>query len=512
VIQAISKAVSGRSAATASFWRLRPARAGRLASLAAGAVVLVWAGAVQARGTPDGFSELAERLLPAVVNVSTTQTMKESTAQNMPEIPQFPPGSPFEEFFKEFFERQMHQPDAPPRKVTSLGSGFIIDPSGIVVTNNHVISDADEITVILQDNTQLKAKIIGKDTKTDLAVLKIDAGKPLPAVKFGNSDNAQIGDWIIAIGNPFGLGGSVTAGIVSAHHRDINIGPYDDFIQTDASINRGNSGGPMFNMDGEVIGINTAIFSPSGGSVGLGFAIPASLAKPVIEQLREFGHTKRGWLGVRIQAVTDEIAESLGLDKVRGALIAKVNEGEPAAQGGMQAGDIVLNFDGQVVNDFRKLQRVVAQAPVGKTVKVVVWRNEKEIPLEIKIGELEQYEATAAAEEKAKEKKEAPPPVASAEMLGLKLSELTPELRQQFNIAEGVHGVVITDVTATSDAADKGLKPGDVILEVSQEEVGSPKEVQAKIDSAKKDKRKSVLLLVERQGNLQFVPLKVVEG
>ena len=507
----IFKTAPSRVLAPAPRERTFPGRRAGAAGLVFGALLLLWAGVAHARGAPDSFSDLAERLLPAVVNVSTSQTLKES-AQNMPEIPQFPPGSPFEEFFKEFFERQM-RPDAPPRKVTSLGSGFIIDPSGIVVTNNHVIADADEITVILQDNTQLKAEIIGRDAKTDIALLKIKADKPLAAVKLGNSDNAQIGDWIIAIGNPFGLGGSVTAGIVSAHHRDINIGPYDDFIQTDASINRGNSGGPMFNMDGEVIGINTAIFSPSGGSVGLGFAIPSTLAKPVIDQLREFGHTKRGWLGVRIQAVTDEIAESLGLDKVRGALIAKVNEGEPAAQGGMQAGDIVLSFDNQTIPDFRKLQRVVAAAPVGKTVKVLVWRNEKEVPLEVTIGELEKYEAAAAAEEKAKEKDQPPSvAVASAEMLGLKLSELTPELRQQFNIPEGVRGVIITDVTAQSDAADKGLKPGDVILEVSQEEVANPKEVQAKVDSAKKGGRKSVLLLVERQGNLQFVPLKVVEG
>lgn len=502
--------VAGRPGTPARGGQRHAGGPSRVAGFVLAALLLLWSGASQARSAPESFADLAERLLPAVVNVSTTQTIKE-TAQNAPEIPQFPPGSPFEEFFKDFFEHQMHSDQ--PRKVTSLGSGFIIDPSGLVVTNNHVIADADEITVILQDNTQLKAQIVGRDAKTDIALLKVKADKPLSSVKFGNSDNERIGDWIIAIGNPFGLGGSVTAGIVSAHHRDINIGPYDDFIQTDASINRGNSGGPMFNLDGEVIGINTAIFSPSGGSVGLGFAIPSSLAKPVIDQLREFGHTKRGWLGVRIQAVTEEIAESLGLDKVRGALIAKVNEGEPAALGGMQAGDIVLSFDNQPMQDFRKLQRVVANAPVGKKVKVLVWRNEKEVPLEITIGELEKYEATAAAEEKAKEKNQPPTPtVASAEMLGLKLSELTPELRQQFNIPEGVRGVIITDVTATSDAADKGLKPGDVILEVSQEEVANPKDIQAKVDSAKKGGRKSVLLLVERQGNLQFVPLKVVEG
>jgi serine protease Do len=487
--------------------RPRRLRARGIAVVAAATLVFAFAQTALARPVPETFSDLAEKLLPAVVNISTTQVLKQESMQNVPEIPQFPPGSPFEEFFRDFMERHLH-PEIP-RKATSLGSGFIIDPSGIVVTNNHVIADADEITVILHDNTALKAEIIGRDPKVDVALLRVKSDKPLPSVKMGDSDTARVGDWVMAIGNPFGLGGSVTVGIVSAHHRDINIGPYDDFIQTDAAINRGNSGGPIFNMSGEVIGIATAIFSPSGGSVGLGFAIPTSLAKPVIAQLQEYGHTRRGWLGVRIQAVTDEIAASLGLKEPKGALIAKVNENEPAAKGGMQSGDVVLSFDGQDVADFRKLQRIVAETPVGKKVKVLVWRNEKEVPLEITLGELEKYEQTATAEPK--EKSESPAPK-GIEMFGLKLAEITPELRAKFGLPEDARGVVITDVAATSDAADKGLRAGDVIYEVNQADVGSPAEIEANVDKAKKAGRKWVLLGVSRQGNLQFVPLKVTEG
>ena len=324
-----------------------------------------------AKPAPDGFADLAAKLLPAVVNISSTQTIKPgqdngddpdnpappggngngngSGNRGTPDIPQFPPGSPFEQFFKDFLNRnhQGQQQDALPRQQTSLGSGFIIDPSGLVVTNHHVIDNADQITVTLQDGTNFKAEVVGQDTKTDLALLRIKSDKPLPSVKFGDSDKTRVGDWVIAIGNPFGLGGSVTAGILSARARDINSGPYDDFLQTDASINRGNSGGPMFNMDGDVIGINTAIYSPSGGSIGIGFAIPSDLAKPVLDQLKDYGHPRRGWLGVNIQNVTDEIAESLGLDKPKGALIASVHEGGPAQVAGIQPGDVVLMFDGK---------------------------------------------------------------------------------------------------------------------------------------------------------------------
>ena len=320
--------------------------------LAAGmAVALLVQGvpAADAKPLPESFADLAERLLPAVVNVATTQTVQDrGPAMDMP---QFPPGSPFEEFFKDFFERNGGNRPQQPRRAQSLGSGFLVSSDGIVVTNNHVIADADEIKVRLSDDTEFPAKLLGTDPKTDVAVLKIDAGdRELPFVKFGDSDRLRVGDWVVAIGNPFGLGGTVTAGIVSARGRDIGQGPYDDFIQTHASINRGNSGGPLFNLDGDVIGINTAIFSQSGGSIGIGFAISSKLSSNVVAQLREFGRTRRGWLGVRIQQVTDEIAESLGLQKARGALVADVTPDGPAKQAGIQAGDVILKFAGQDVS------------------------------------------------------------------------------------------------------------------------------------------------------------------
>ena len=346
------------------------------AAFAVGAA-LVWTApvpAVAAGGPgPDGFADLAARLLPAVVNVSTTQTLKK---EDMPDMPQFPPGSPFDEFFKDFMERQKGQ-DATPRKVTALGSGFIIDPSGLVVTNNHVIDDAEQITVILHDTQAFKAKIVGRDTKADLALLKIEVPTKLPFVQFGDSDGARVGDWVIAIGNPFGLGGTVTAGIVSARARDINAGPYDDFIQTDASINKGNSGGPLFNMKGEVIGINTAIFSPSGGSIGIGFSIPSNEAKPVLADLQKYGKTRRGWLGVRIQSVTPDIAESLGLKEQKGALVAGTTPDGPAEKAGIKAGDVILTFDGKDVVDMRRLPRIVAETGIDKDVDVQLWRGGK---------------------------------------------------------------------------------------------------------------------------------------
>ncbi|MBI3708792.1 MAG: DegQ family serine endoprotease [Proteobacteria bacterium] len=468
-----------------------------------------------------GFADLAERLLPAVVNISTAQVAQRPAQpapgersergerRRGPEIPQFPPGSPFEDFFRDFFDRQ-NRPDAPPRRTQSLGSGFVIDPSGLVVTNNHVIADADEIKVILQDNTQLNAKVVGKDTKTDLALLKVDPPKPLVALKWGNSDVSRVGDWVLAIGNPFGLGGTVTAGIISARARDINAGPYDDFLQTDASINRGNSGGPMFNLAGEVIGINTAIFSPSGGSVGIGFAVPSALAHPVIDQLKEFGRTRRGWLGVNIQSVTDEIAESLGLDKARGALVARVTEKGPAEQGKIQQGDVVLKFDGKEVNEMRRLPRLVAETPVDRSVKVVVWRKGREITLDVKVGELEENEQQAGATQRGGR---ADPNTSGGqtpvEALGMTLSPLTPELRERFEVPERTRGVIVTKVDDGSNAAERGMRPGDVIVEVAQEEVTTPGQVVAKVKDAKSGGRKSVLVMVERKGEQRFVGLTI---
>jgi len=498
-----------------------PARRGAAIGLAA---LLIVASAVlasapaAARPAPDGFADLAEKLLPSVVNISTTQTVKSESGREHPgpEIPQFPPGSPFEQFFRDFFDHGMPKngrPEAQPRKATSLGSGFIIDPSGYVVTNNHVIADADEITVILHDDTNLKAELVGRDTKTDIALLKVKTDKPLTAVTWGDSDASRVGDWVLAIGNPFGLGGSVTAGILSARQRDINSGPYDDFLQTDASINRGNSGGPMFNMDGQVIGINTAIYSPSGGSIGIGFAIPSALAKEVVEELKgETDHTvHRGWLGVRIQAVTDEIAESLGLDKAHGALIASVSENGPAQAAGIQAGDVVVSFDGKPVEDMRRLPRLVAETPVDKTVPVTVWRKREETTLQVKIGRLEESDQQQAnAQEPAK--KGGTDQSGIIKTLGLTLSSITPELKEKYSLADDSKGVVVVEVAKDSPAAAKGVRPGDMIMEAAQEEVKSPGEISSRIDEAKKSGRKSILLLVERQGDLRFVALRLDQG
>jgi serine protease Do len=473
------------------------------------ALVLLPLEAALAKPAPDSFADLAAKLLPAVVNISSTQTIKNE--KNRPEVPQLPPGSPFEDWFKDPQDRGKGKSDGtPPRRATSLGSGFIIDSNGLVVTNNHVIADADEITVTLQDDTAFKAEVVGRDTKVDLALLRIKPTKPLPSVKFGDSDGTRVGDWVLAIGNPFGLGGSVTAGILSARAREINAGPYDDFLQTDASINRGNSGGPMFNMNGEVIGINTAIYSPTGGSIGIGFAIPANLARPVVEQLRDFGRVRRGWLGVNIQSVTDEIAESLGLDKPHGALIASVRDGGPAQTGGIQPGDVVLTFDGKDVSDMRHLPRIVAETPIDKAVKVTVWRKRKELTFDVKVGELKEEEQQAAVTP-GKQDTPAEPP-GTVKTLGLSLANLTPELRERFSLGEDTTGVVVLDVANDSAASEKGMRPGDIIVEVAQEEVKNPAQITAKIDEAKKAGRKSVLLLVDRQGDLRFVALKLDES
>jgi len=485
---------------------------------------------VRPGGPANGFADLAEKLLPAVVNISTTQAAPQRADRpgrpgapggqdrpegSRPEIPQFPPGSPFEEFFKDFFDRHGgDRPDAPQRKATSLGSGFVIDAkNGYVVTNNHVVQDADEITVILQDDTNIKAELVGRDSKTDVALLKIKTQHPLVAVPFGDSDAMRVGDWVVAIGNPFGLGGTVTAGIVSARQRDINAGPYDDFLQTDAAINRGNSGGPMFNLNGEVIGINTAIFSPSGGSVGIGFAIPSNIAKTVVAQLKEFGRTKRGWLGVRIQGVTPEIAESLGLPAPKGALVASVTPNGPAAKAGIQAGDVVTKFDGKDINEMRRLPRVVAETAIEKSVPVEVWRKGKAQTLQVKVGELEAAEESGllanAPEEPEKPKANGPKPT---EALGLKLTGITPELRQQFELKPDQKGVVVTEVANGTPASEKGVRPGDVIIEVGQEEVKAPGDVAAKVQKAREQGKKSILLLIERQGDLRFVALPLGQG
>ncbi len=471
-----------------------------------------------ARSAPESFADLAQKLLPAVVNVSTTQTVKQAQAgpgergpRRGPEIPQFPPGSPFEEFFKDFFDRQQRgeRPDAPPRRATSLGSGFIIDPTGYVVTNNHVVSEADEINITLHDDTTYKAKLVGRDVKTDLALLKVEPKKPLASVAWGDSDQTRVGDWVVAIGNPFGLGGSVTAGILSARGRDIQSGAYDDYLQTDASINRGNSGGPMFNTTGEVIGINTAIYSPTGGSVGIGFAIPASLAKPVIEQIKKYGKVRRGWLGVRIQSVTDELAESLGLDKPKGALVSSASEGGPAAKAKIEPGDVIIKFDGKDITEMRRLPRIVADTQIDKPVDVVVWRKKKEVPLKVQVGELVENDQVAAATPGPGGSPTPSTPGGSVTELGLQLSSVTQPLREKFGLADDAQGVVVTDVSGASAAGEKGVKPGDTIVEVGQEEVKTPADVASKIKAARDAKRKSVLLLVDQKGDLRFVAVRI---
>ncbi len=473
-------------------------------SMVAAAAVVGSAFTGIAAPAPESFADLAEILLPSVVNISSTQA---AAGGQQFEIPQAPPGSPFEDFFRDFFER--NRPRNEPRRAASLGSGFIIDPAGYIVTNNHVIAEADEISVILQDDTKYEAELVGVDEKTDLALLKIVPDRDLPAVGWGDSEISRVGDWVMAIGNPFGLGGSVTAGIISARARDINAGPYDNFIQTDASINRGNSGGPLFNLDGQVIGVNTAIFSPSGGSVGIGFAVPSSIAFRVIEQLRDFGRTKRGWLGVRIQTVTDEIAESLGLDKARGALVASVTEGGPAEDGGIEAGDVILSFDGRYILQMRELPRFVAETEIGRVVDVDVWRKGGPQKVAISVGELEAAEELAAlpnadiAEDAA---------TGDIGMIGVGLASITDELRQEHSLAADVAGVLVTDVEENGPAAEKGIQTGDVIVEVSQEVVSSPAQVQSRIQAAKDSGRRSVLLLVARDGDLRFVAVRVNEG
>jgi len=477
-----------------------------LATLAIAAVCVTHPAA--ARG-PDGIADIAEAVIDSVVNVSTSQTVDSKVGP----MPQLPPGSPFEEFFDEFFKNRRGQggekdnKDRTPHRVNSLGSGFIIDSSGLVVTNNHVIADADEINVILNDGSKLKAEIIGRDQKTDVALLKVKTDKPLKAVPFGDSDKLRLGEWVIAIGNPFSLGGTVTAGIVSARNRDINSGPYDNYIQTDAAINRGNSGGPLFNLNGEVIGINTAIISPSGGSIGIGFAVPSKTAVPVIEQLRQFGETRRGWLGVRIQQVTDEIAESLGMKQAHGALVAGVDDKGPAKPAGIEPGDVILNFDGHEIREMRDLPRVVADTPVGKDVPVVVIRKGKEETKTVKLGRLEDGEKQAAL---TKSESQAGPESKSvvSKSLGLDLSNLTEDLRKRYKIKDSVKGVVITGVDDGSPAADKRVSAGDVIVEVAQEAVANADDVKNRIEQLKKDGRKSALLLIANaEGELRFVAL-----
>ncbi len=479
-------------------------RAGRMAMAVLFAAAIAWptmTTQAAARG-PDSISDVAEAVIDAVVNISTKQTVDMSNNA----VPQLPPGSPFEEFFDEFFKNRPGQGGQTPRRVNSLGSGFIIDPAGFVVTNNHVIADADEVSVILNDGTTLKAEIVGRDTKTDLALLKVTPTKPLKAVKFGDSDKLRLGEWVIAIGNPFSLGGTVTAGIVSARNRDINSGPYDNYIQTDAAINRGNSGGPLFNLNGEVIGVNTAIISPSGGSIGIGFAVPSKTVVPVIDQLRQYKEVRRGWLGVRIQQVTDEIADSLSIKPPHGALIAGIDDKGPAKPAGIEPGDVIVKFDGRDIKEMRDLPKIVAETPVGKDVEVTIIRKGKEEKKTVKLGRLEDEKQAALTTKK--DSADEKPVVKKA--LGLDLANLTDDLRKKHSIKDNVKGVLITAVEPNSAAAEKHLMPGMVIAEVQQQPVSTAAELQQRIDKLKKDGKKAVVLLVLTPGgDPSFVALSL---
>jgi serine protease Do len=453
------------------------------------------ASGAHARGAPESFADLAEQLLPTVVNISTTQTIEDGPSQDL------------EELFRDFLERRGEEPPQR-RRASSLGSGFIIDAGGYIVTNHHVIEGADEITVRLHDDRTLKAVLIGSDQETDLALLKVESSEPLPAADWGESEKARIGDWVMAIGNPFGLGGTVTVGIISAQQRDINAGRYDDFIQTDAAINKGNSGGPMFDLDGRVIGVNTAIFSPSGLSVGIGFAIPSQLARNVISQVKKFGEVRRGWLGVRIQTVNEELAEGLQLDRPHGALVASVTEDGPAAAAGIQQGDVILRFDGREVGEMRKLPRMVAETPIGGAVEVVVWRKGREEIFSVTLGELD-LEQVAAVEP---EPDVPDPDELEIPALGLEVETVSTLLREQFQLEESAEGVLITQVDPEGNGAEKGLTPGDLIVEVDQEAVSSPIDVAERIEKAQEGGRRVVTLLVSRQGEHRWVAVRIGES
>ncbi|MEP0941818.1 MAG: Do family serine endopeptidase [Rhizobiaceae bacterium] len=458
---------------------------------------------------PASVADLADELIGAVVNISTSQNVKGPESNGRLPRPRVPEGSPFQDFFDEFFRQQENGNgnQRQPRKVQSLGSGFVIDPKGIIITNNHVIADADEITVDFANGTSLIAKVIGTDPKTDIAVLKVTPVAPLQAVAFGTSKSARVGDWVMAIGNPFGQGSSVTLGIVSAINRDIRSGPYDDFIQTDAAINRGNSGGPLFNMEGEVIGINTAIISPSGGSIGLGFSIPSDLAINVIAQLREFGETRRGWLGVSIQPVSEDIAESLSMDEARGALVAGLTDKGPAKNSGILVGDVILEFDGKRIAQMRDLPRIVAETPVGKAVDVVVLRKGKQEIVPVTLGRLEDSEKLASAGAKTKSEPEEVQVVAA---LGMTFDELNDATREKYSITGDISGVVVTEVEPGSAAAEKGIAVGSVISEIGQEAVNKPEDVTQRLAALEKDGRKKALLLVAaKDGQLSFIVLKL---
>ncbi len=465
--------------------------------------------AQQAQVLPN-VADLVDKLLPAVVEISVESKVPGGETTVAPEAPPIPEDSPFKDFFDDFFKKKQGQGDQPSgRTVSSMGSGFIVDASGLVVTNNHVVEGAESIQIHMQDGTVMKAELVGRDAKTDLAVIRVKPTKTLPTVAFGDSDKLRIGEWVIAIGNPFGLGGSVSLGIVSARNRDINAGPYDDFIQTDAAINKGNSGGPLFSLNGEVMGINTAIFSPSGGSVGIGFSVPANTAKGVVDQLVKYGETRRGWLGVRVQSMSDDIVESMGLKKNSGALVADVTEGSPGKTAGIEPGDVITDFNGRPIHDMKELPKAVAATDIGATVVVKVIRKGKEMALNVTIGRLEDGEKLVAADDKKKSDAAAPTTVTT---LGMTAATMTADLRERYKIEEKVKGVVITEVAKDGAAMEKGLEPGDVIMEAGGKPVDVAGDVSKAIEDATKEGKSSVLLLTAKAGKsaeTRFIALKI---
>jgi serine protease Do len=464
------------------------------------------------------FAPMVKQVMPAVVNISVTEQANAISDEDGddqdagPEqgLPKNFPPSPFDELLRRFFQQQQRQGQSlpvPHGQMVALGSGFIIDPAGYIVTNNHVVDHADKVTVIFQDDSRHPAKVLGRDPKTDLALLKIDAKQPLPYVSWGDSSQSQVGDWVLAVGNPFGLGGTVSPGVISARSRDIHSGPYDDFLQIDASINRGNSGGPDFNLNGQVVGINTAIYSPNGGSVGIGFAIPSDLAKPVIDQLRATGKVERGWIGVQIQDVTPEIAKNLGLPAASGALVADVTKGGPAEKVGFKQGDVIVSYNGHDIVKVRDLPIAVAQTPVGDKAEIKVWRQGSQITLEPVVAAMPDTQQLAKAESPAAGGDNGQAQATHA--MGLKLSLLTPDLRRQAGVPAAVKGVIVTDIADDSPFADIGVQAGDVIVAVNQQPAISPQDVAAKLDALSKQKggNKTLLLLINRHGINQYVAL-----
>ncbi len=483
-------------------------RPGRAAAALALAVALAAAApsALSARPTPESFADLAAEVSPAVVNISVERQPAGQVAFDDHEATPMEPDGPFREFMERFFGRQAPEFGMPhrmpgPQRMTALGSGFLIDPEGYVVTNSHVIQGAARMTVTLEDGRELEGELVGSDPRSDLALIKVEAGEPLPFVSFGDSDAVRVGDWVMTVGNPFGLGGTVTAGIVSARGRDLRGGSLVDYLQIDAPINQGNSGGPAFNGDGQVVGVNTAIYSPNGGNIGIGFAIPSNTAKQVVDDLRRYGEVKRGWLGVAIQPVTPDIAEGFGLATPRGALVTTVEPDSPAAAAGLKAGDVVLAWDGKPVEKLKDLPRLVAATQAGVEVAVTLWRGGRETEVTVVTG-ASRPQRLAALEN-------GEPSATVLRDAGLSVVELTPERRQRLGLDDRTEGVLVAEIEPGSQAMKAGLRPGDLIREAAQEPVSSTAQLQDKLAASRAAGKRVVPLLVTRGGDSRFVALAV---